>query len=72
MALNNADCNLGQIDFEAAQNEVETTIQSHKKRGTYVIYKPKERFEISKNAVGSCFLMQIKIPIVKRKYCYGI
>ena len=51
MALNNADCNLGQTDFEAAQNEVEATIQSKKKRGTYVVYTPKERFEIVKYAV---------------------
>ena len=34
MALNNADYNLGQIDFDAVQNEVETIIQSKKKRGT--------------------------------------
>ena len=46
MALNNADCNLGQIDFEAVQNEVKTNIQSKKKWGTYVVYTPKERFEI--------------------------
>ena len=51
MALNNADCNLGQTDFEAAQNEVEETIQSKKKRGTYVVYTPNERFEIVKYAV---------------------
>ena len=50
-ALNNADYNLGQIDFEAAQNEVETIIQSKKKRGTYAVYTPKERFEIGKYAV---------------------
>ena len=37
MALNNADCNLGQIDFEAVQNEVEATIQSKKKRG-YMLF----------------------------------
>ena len=51
MALNNADCNLGQIDFEAVQNEVETTIQSKKKRGIYVVYTPKKCFEIGKYAV---------------------
>ena len=34
MQLNKADCNLRQIDFAAVQNEVETTIQSKKKRGT--------------------------------------
>ena len=51
MSLNNADCNLGQIDFEAVQNEVETTIQSKKKRGTYVVYTPKKCFEIGKYAV---------------------
>ena len=48
--INNADCNLGQIDFEAVQNEVEATIQSKKKRGTYVVYTPNERFEIVKYA----------------------
>ena len=51
MTLNNADCNLGQIDFEAVQNEIETTIQSMKKRETYVVYTPRERFEICKYAV---------------------
>ena len=51
MVLNNADCNLGQIDFEAVQIEVLTTIQSKKKRGTYVVYTPKEHFEIGKCAV---------------------
>ena len=51
MVLNNADCNLGQIDFEAVQIEVVTTIQSKKKRGTCVVYTPKERFEIGKCAV---------------------
>ena len=51
MALSNADCNLGQIDFEAVQKEVETTIQSKKKRETYVVYTPKERSEIGKYAV---------------------
>ena len=50
IALNNADCNLGQIDFEAVQNEVEATIQSKKKRGIYVVYTPKKRFEIGKYA----------------------
>ena len=51
MALNNADCNLGQIDFEAVQNETETTIQSQKKKEAYVVYTPKGRFEIGKYAV---------------------
>ena len=51
MALNNADCNLEQIDFEAVQNEVEATIQSKKKRRIYVVYTPKERFEIGKFAI---------------------
>ena len=51
MVFNNADCNLGQIDFEAVQNEVDTTIQSKKKRGVCVVYTPKERFEIGKYAV---------------------
>ena len=51
MPLNNADCNLGQIDSEAVQNEAETTIQSKKKRGTCVVYTLKERFEIGKYAV---------------------
>ena len=51
MALNNADCNLGQIDFEDVQNEDETTIQFKKKRGAYVVYTPKERFGIGKYVV---------------------
>ena len=38
MALNNADCNLGQIDFEAVQKEVETTIQSKKKRERHMSF----------------------------------
>ena len=49
--IDNADCNLGHIDFEAVQNEVETTIQSKKMRGTHVVYTPKECFEIVKYAV---------------------
>ena len=49
--MNNTDCNLGQIDFEAVQNEFDTTIQFKKKRGAYVVYTPKERFEIGKYAV---------------------
>ena len=59
MALNNADCNLGQIDFEAVENEVETTIQDKKKRGTYAVYTPKERFEIDKHAVENGTLKAI-------------
>ena len=51
MALNNADCNLAQIDFEAVQNEAETTIQSKKKTGTYVAYTPKQHLEIDKYAL---------------------
>ena len=51
VTLNNAGWNFGQIDFEAVQNDAETTIQSKKKRGAYVVYKPKERFEIGKYAV---------------------
>ena len=51
MALNNADCNLAQIDFEAVQNEAETTIQSKKKTGTYVVYTPKQHLEIDKYAL---------------------
>ena len=38
MALNKADCNLRQIDFAHVQNEVETTIQSKKKRGTCCLH----------------------------------
>ena len=38
MQLNKADCNLRQIDFAAVQNEVETTIQSKKKRGTCCLH----------------------------------
>ena len=49
--MNDAGCNLQQIDFEAAQNEVEITIQSNKKRGTYVVCTPKGHFEIGKYAV---------------------
>ena len=49
--IDNADCNLGHIDFEAVQNEVETTIQSKKMRGIHVVYTPKECFEIVKYAV---------------------
>ena len=51
MALNNADWNLAQIDFEAVQNEAETTIQSKKKTGTYVVYTPKQHLEIDKYAL---------------------
>ena len=52
MALTNKDCNLGKIDFEAVQNEVEEVTQSKKKRGAYCVYSPKERFNIAKYAVG--------------------
>ena len=51
MALNNADCNIGQIHFKPVQNEVERTIESKKQRETYVVYTPKERFESGKYAV---------------------
>ena len=51
MALNNADWNLAQIDFEAVQNEAETTIQSKKKTGAYVVYTPKQHLEIDKYAL---------------------
>ena len=51
MALTNKDCNLGKIDFEAVQNEVEEVTQSKKKRGAYCVYSPKERFNIAKYAV---------------------
>ena len=51
MALNNTDCNLVQIEFEGAQNEADTNIQFKKKRGTYVVYATKERFEIGKHVV---------------------
>ena len=51
MALTNKDCNFGQIDFEAVQDEVEKATQSKKKRGVYCVYSPKERFNIAKYAV---------------------
>ena len=51
MALTNKDCNLGQIDFEAVQNEVEKATQSKKKRGAHCVYSPEERFNIAKYAV---------------------
>ena len=51
MALTSRDCNLGQIDFEAVQNEVEKATQSRKKRGAYCVYSPEERFNIAKYAV---------------------
>ena len=50
MALTNKDCNLGQIDFEAVQNEVEKATQSKKKTGAYCVYSPEERFNIAKYA----------------------
>ena len=51
MALTNKDCNLGQIDFEAVQNEVEKATQSKKKRGAHCVYSSEERFNIAKYAV---------------------
>ena len=51
MVLTNKDCNLGQINFEAVQNEVEKATQSKKKRGAYCVYSPEERFNIAKYAV---------------------
>ena len=51
MALSNQGCNLGQMDFEAVQNEVEKATESKKKRGAYFVYSPEERFNIAKYAV---------------------
>ena len=52
MALTNKDCNLGQIDFEAVQNEVQKQFsQTQKKRGAYCVYSPEERVNIAKYAV---------------------
>ena len=45
MTSNNAECNLGKLDFKAFQNEVETT---KKKRDSYVNHKSKECLEIGK------------------------
>ena len=76
IALNNADCNLGQIDFEAVQNEVEATIQSKKKRGIYVVYTPKKRFEIGKYAVENGTLKAVsryksRFPSLKESTARG-
>ena len=46
MALSSEECNLGQIDLEAVQNEVEKATESKKKRGVYFVYSPKERVSI--------------------------
>ena len=51
MVLTNKDCNLGQINFEAVQSEVEKATQLKKKRGPYCIYSPEERFNIAKYGV---------------------
>ena len=51
MALSSEECNLGQIDLEAVQNEVEKATESKKKRGAYFVYSPEERFNIAKYAV---------------------
>ena len=51
MVLSNEKCNLGQIDLEAVQNEVEKATESKKKRGAYFVYSPEERFNIAKYAV---------------------
>ena len=76
IALNNTDCNLGQIDFEAVQNESDTTIQFKKKRGTYVVYTPKERFEIGKYAVENgtskaVFRYKSRFPSLKESTIRG-
>ena len=51
MVLSSEECNLGQIDLEAVQNEVEKVIELKKKRGAYFVYSPEERFNIAKYAV---------------------
>ena len=51
MALSSEECNLGQIDLEAVQNEVEKATESKKKRGAYFVYSPEERFNIAKYAI---------------------
>ena len=51
MALSSEECNLGQIDSEAVQNEVEKATESKKKRGAYFVYSPEERFNTAKYAV---------------------
>ena len=50
-ALSSEECNLGQIDLEAVQNEVEKAIESKKIRGAHFVYSPEERFNIAKYAV---------------------
>ena len=51
MVLSSEECNLGQIDLEAVQNEVEKVTESKKKRGAYFVYSPEERFNIAKYAI---------------------
>ena len=51
MALSSEECNLGQIDLEAVQNEVEKATESKKQRGAYFVYSPEECFNIAKYAV---------------------
>ena len=51
MALSSEECNLGQIDLESVQNEVEKAIESKKIRGAHFVYSPEERFNIAKYAV---------------------
>ena len=51
MALSSEECNLGQIDLEAVQNEVEKATEQRKKRGAYFVYSPEERFSIAKYAI---------------------
>ena len=46
MALSSEECNLGQIDLEAVQNEVKKATEWKKKRGVYFVYSPEERFNI--------------------------
>ena len=47
MALSSEECNLGQIDLEAVQNEVEKATESKKKRGAYFVYSSEERLNIA-------------------------
>ena len=51
MVLSSEECNLGQINLEAVQNEVEKATELKKKRGVYFVYSPEERFNIAKYAM---------------------
>ena len=42
MVLSSEECNLGHIDLEADQNEVEKATEYKKKRGAHFAYSPEE------------------------------